>query len=212
MMLTYMVFEPAFATSYDNKGDLVAVFGREIINNVDISREQNQKYPCRFSAKLNLETGRLGNIFFVHPTTDPQMKLDVLDAVLSTATVSVPSQFSEDGFVEFEMGFGKYNGSNIQYDFERFKRTVEPKYGYSVFHAIPLEVLLRYPNVFTYEELVQSGHQRFLKNKCISAEKVEQLRKPWLDYFDQHSNATKEDILKFEKKIDSQFKQLLQAK
>ncbi|MBK9205476.1 MAG: hypothetical protein IPL73_24250 [Candidatus Obscuribacter sp.] len=170
---------PAYATSYDDKYTVILSFSKNIVNAIDISSEQNQKYPCRVSANLNLKTGRIGDVVFVNESSDPQMRLAILDALLSLAKISVPSKFSEDGFVTFEMGFGSYNTSNIRYQFDRYKSTIKPRAGSSILHSIPLEVLIKYPGVFTYEELIVPVHQRRLPHQDVSAKTVEELRAPW---------------------------------
>ncbi|MBK9205450.1 MAG: hypothetical protein IPL73_24110 [Candidatus Obscuribacter sp.] len=42
-------------------------------------------------------------------------------------------------------------------------------------------------------------HQRRLPHQYVSAKTVEELRAPWLQFFDEHPKATKDQILKLEK-------------
>ncbi len=207
--LVLLICMPASATTYDDKYILLFRVGKNIINAIDISSEQDQKYPCRVTARLNLKTGRIGDVEFVNETSDPQMRLAILDALLSIGKVEVPSEYSEDGFVTFEMGFGSYNTSKIRYQFDRYKSSVEPRVNSSIFHSIPLEVLIKYPGVFTYDELVAPAHQRRLPLKYVSAQTVRELREPWINFFDEHPEATQDQILTLEKELDGRFKEKL---
>ncbi|MBK8219718.1 MAG: hypothetical protein IPK73_01730 [Candidatus Obscuribacter sp.] len=183
--------------------ELYSKFSKAFGSDLDISKEQNQKFPALLTGKFNLATGRFDDAVLFKASGDPQTDLDLLDALLSIETISVPNVLRENGVIEIEFRTGKDAISDAL--LVRFNRKFKAKANYSAFHSIPLSVLRKYPGVFTYSELAAPRHSRVFANDRISASAVKTLRQPWLAFFDAHSTATKKELLELEKRVDEQF-------
>lgn len=182
--------------------ELFSRLGKAFNADLDISKEQNQKFQCTVTGKFNLASGRFDDAELFKSSGNPQTDLDMLDAVLSLERVPVPTVLRENGVLEIEFKTGQDERAA---NFARFQRQFKPKANCSAFHSIPLSVLRKYPAIFRYSELATSSHLRNLANDKISPNEIKKLRQPWLTFFDEHSTATKKELLELEKRVDEQF-------
>ncbi|MBI4317103.1 MAG: RHS repeat-associated core domain-containing protein, partial [Chloroflexi bacterium] len=77
-----------------------------------------------------------------------------------------------------------------------------------VHHAIPLDVLQRYPGLFTAEELSDPGNLRGLIREGDRTLHLSDIQKRWFNFFKMNAKATREQIEQEAKAIDNQYELL----
>jgi hypothetical protein len=176
--------------------------------NLDIAKEQEDSCSARVQAELDCLSGKLINIQLKEPSTNPQTNADVIDAVVTTPPVVIPDSLRCDGpGPQLEFSVGKKFTKDALFK-KRFRRTLSEREDAISFHSIPLVVLQKYPGVFTYEELTNAVNMRYLPNSKATVEEIQILRNPWLDFIAKHKKADKSSLLKLQKKVDSQSKNI----
>lgn len=207
-VLTPMHMTLASSGSHQAGGSTFSELFKSYAENLDIAKEQEDTSSARVQAELDCLAGKLISIQLKEPSDNPQTNADVIDAVVTTPPVVIPDSLRCDGpGPQLEFSVGKKFTKDELYK-SRFRRTLTERKDAVSFHSIPLVVLQKYPGVFTYEQLTDEANMRYLPNNKATVEEIQTLRNPWLAFFDKHKKADRNSILRLQKKVDSQNKDI----
>lgn len=172
-------------------------------NSVNPSPEQFSGDSAKLATDLNLASGSFESFRLIKSSSIPQSNLDLLDTVMMLGKQEIPNEIRADDKLQFEFTLGKTPSLKTLPNLEKFKRDLKPKPNCSVFYAIPLIVLQKYPSLFTYEELTSKTHLRNFPNDHIDTLELYGLRSEWIDFIETHEKATRQEILELEQKINN---------
>lgn len=164
--------------------------------------------------------GQLYDVCIERTSGDRQLDADCLQAVMG-ASRSCPIKISVEELDHFSIKFGSKTPVGHTHDgiSRYFAKHPEYQKDWIAFYRVPLDVLKRYPGLFTEQELLDESNIGLIEaidrdNPKLPNWVSERLKflyqHLWVPFFVSHPSVTREQVLEFKKKHIVDEKQLLE--
>lgn len=134
-----------------------------------------------------------------------------LGSIKVPKTVSEVAQDLKESAVQMAKKLDeKIGGKGTNKDIKNYRKTFFDEYpelegSFVVHHAIEQQILKKYPDVFTIEEIHALENLRGIPKEINSDIHLSKIRKDWNRFYKNHPNPTKEEIINYMIDLDKKY-------